>query len=153
MSSIPPPLANSFVIGTAVINTHAPDPLMVGIRSPDGLVVGFAPASFGFDSQTRGTRENRAPPCVKVLSGTQRGPRRRRRRSVLKDRGRYFERGPGGGGGGSEVVPATAAEHRAAPDSFAAPTRQAVAARKSRSQRVELRAAACACRWEEEDET
>jgi hypothetical protein len=24
------------------------------------------PWSFGFDSQTRGTRENRAPPCVKV---------------------------------------------------------------------------------------
>jgi hypothetical protein len=56
----PPPPTNSFVIGTAVINTpansfvigiavthirpgwapHAPDPLMVGIRSPDGLVVG-----------------------------------------------------------------------------------------------------------------
>jgi hypothetical protein len=48
----------------------APDPLMVGIRSPDGLVVGLGlhqpPWSFGFDSQTRGTRENRAPPCVKV---------------------------------------------------------------------------------------
>ena len=24
------------------------------------------PWSFGFDSQTRGTRENRAPPCVNV---------------------------------------------------------------------------------------
>jgi len=106
-STPPPPLANSFVIGTAVINTHtllprpgwAPDPLMVGIRSPDGLeeeeeeeeedlfvfndtiegprapavkpgrggwVLHQPPWSFGFDSQTRGTRENRAPPCVKV---------------------------------------------------------------------------------------
>jgi hypothetical protein len=43
----------------------APDPLMVGIRSPDGLVVGLAPATlgFGFDSQTRGTRENRRTLC------------------------------------------------------------------------------------------
>ena len=30
--------------------------------------------SFGFDSQTRGTRENRAPPCVKVLTGVTTGP-------------------------------------------------------------------------------
>jgi hypothetical protein len=49
----PPPHANSVVLGPAAINTHtqmfstwhcspgwAPDPLMVGIRSPDGLVVG-----------------------------------------------------------------------------------------------------------------
>jgi hypothetical protein len=46
-----------------------PKPLMVGIRSPDGLVVGPCTSPlefFGFDSQTRGTRENRAPPCVKV---------------------------------------------------------------------------------------
>ena len=43
----------------------APDPLMVGIRSPDGLVVGLhqPPWSFGFDSQTRGTRENRRTLC------------------------------------------------------------------------------------------
>jgi hypothetical protein len=48
---------NNNLIGTAVINTHlthlprpgwAPDPLMVGIRSPDGLVVGFAPATLEF---------------------------------------------------------------------------------------------------------
>ena len=46
--------ANSFVIGTAVINTHthtapgwAPDPLMVGIRSPDGLVVGSCTSQPG----------------------------------------------------------------------------------------------------------
>ena len=49
----------------------APDPLMVGIRSPDGwagwwLGLHLPPWSFGFDSQTRGTRENGAPPCVKV---------------------------------------------------------------------------------------
>jgi hypothetical protein len=48
----PPPHAHNFVLGTAVINTHTP------------------PWSFGFDSQTRGTRENDrengAPPCVKV---------------------------------------------------------------------------------------
>jgi hypothetical protein len=44
----------------------APDPLLVG-SDPDGLVVApDSPWSFGFDSQTRGTRENRAPPCVKV---------------------------------------------------------------------------------------
>jgi len=71
------------------------DPLMVGIRSPAGLVVGLHQPpwrtllkvhmvlgssflflqeqikdiiiiSFGFDSLTRGTREIRAPPCVKV---------------------------------------------------------------------------------------
>ena len=45
-------------------------------RSPDGWdqiprwaggwVLHQPPWSFGFDSQTRGTRENRAPPCVKV---------------------------------------------------------------------------------------
>jgi hypothetical protein len=40
-------------------------------KCPDGLVVGLHqpyiyPWSFGFDSQTRGTRENRASPCVKV---------------------------------------------------------------------------------------
>jgi len=47
----------------------APDPLMVGIRSPrwaGGWVLHQSPWSFGFYSQTRGTRENRAPPCVKV---------------------------------------------------------------------------------------
>ena len=50
-------------------------PALVGSRSPDGWdqiprwAGGWAlhhpPWSFGFDSQTRGTRENRAPPCVK----------------------------------------------------------------------------------------
>ena len=46
MSSIVSPhtRANSFVIGTAVINTHTR--LMVGIRSQDGLVVGLAPATL-----------------------------------------------------------------------------------------------------------
>ena len=44
-STCPPlsssPNAHSFVLGTAVINNkQAPDPLIVGIRSPDGLVVG-----------------------------------------------------------------------------------------------------------------
>jgi hypothetical protein len=41
----------------------APDPLMVGIRSPDGLVVGSCtshPGVLGFDSQTR----EPAPPWV-----------------------------------------------------------------------------------------
>jgi hypothetical protein len=43
--SPPTPHVNSFVLGPAELNTHtprpgwAPDPLMVGIRSPDGLVV------------------------------------------------------------------------------------------------------------------
>ena len=49
-----PPLSSShhahnFVLGTAVINNNQP------------------PWSFGFYSQTRGTRENRATPCVKDL--------------------------------------------------------------------------------------
>ena len=43
-------------------------PVMVGIRSPLGWWLGLhqPPWSFGFDSQTRGTRENRTTPCVKV---------------------------------------------------------------------------------------
>jgi hypothetical protein len=51
-------------------------PPWVGSRSPDGWeqiprwaggwVLHQPPWSFGFDSQTRGTTENRAPPCVKV---------------------------------------------------------------------------------------
>jgi hypothetical protein len=43
---------------------RAPDPPMVGIRSPIGLVVGSCtshPWSFGFDSQTRGTRKQAHP--------------------------------------------------------------------------------------------
>ncbi len=54
--------------------THTPP--WVGSRSPDGWdqiprwaggwVLHQPPWSFGFDSQTRGTRENRAPPCVRV---------------------------------------------------------------------------------------
>jgi hypothetical protein len=54
--------------------SHAPP--WVGSRSPDGWdqiprwaggwVLRKPPWSVGFDSQTRGTRENRAPPCVKV---------------------------------------------------------------------------------------
>jgi hypothetical protein len=51
-STILLPPRDSFVLGTAVINTHT--------------VLHQPPWSFGFDSQTRGTRENRAPPCVKV---------------------------------------------------------------------------------------
>ena len=46
---------------------------MVGIRSPDGLVVGLCTSHPGVlgsipkrQQTTRGTRENRAPPCVKV---------------------------------------------------------------------------------------
>jgi hypothetical protein len=40
---------------------------VLGIRTPDGLVVAPATTEFGFDSQqTRGNRENWAPPCVKV---------------------------------------------------------------------------------------
>jgi hypothetical protein len=67
----PSPHAHSFVLGTAVINNK-----QQGSRSPDGLVVGSCtshPWSFGFNSQTRGTRENRATPCVKV-SGSSRVP-------------------------------------------------------------------------------
>jgi hypothetical protein len=33
---------------------------------PGGWVLHQPTWGFGFDSQTRGTRENRAPPCVKV---------------------------------------------------------------------------------------
>ncbi len=35
-------------------------------RWAGGWVLHQPPWSFGFDSQTRGTRENRAPPCVRV---------------------------------------------------------------------------------------
>ena len=51
-------------------------PALGGSRSPDGWdqiprwaggwVLHQPPWSFGFDSQTRGTRGNRAPPCVKA---------------------------------------------------------------------------------------
>jgi hypothetical protein len=96
MSSIvppPPPHANSFVKGTAVINTvptdsgpgPAPPWVGVGSRSPDGWdqiprwaggwVLHQSPWSFGFDSQTRGTRENRAPPCVKAPGSSRVPPR------------------------------------------------------------------------------
>ena len=57
-------------------SSRVPAPPWVGSRSPDGWdqipyrpggwVLHQPPWSFGFDSQTRGTRENRAPPCVKV---------------------------------------------------------------------------------------
>jgi hypothetical protein len=63
------PHTHSFVLGTAVINTHMIAPPWVGSRSPDGWdqiprwvggwVLHQPPWSFGFDSQTRGTRENR----------------------------------------------------------------------------------------------
>ena len=43
----------------------APDPLMVGIRSPDGLMVGLAPATLEFWVRFPNER-NQAPPCVKV---------------------------------------------------------------------------------------
>jgi hypothetical protein len=98
-STCPPlsssPHANRFVIGPAVIkNTprppssgpkHTPrppsSPPWVGSRSPDdgwdqihrwagGWVLHQPSCSFGFDSQTRGTRENRAPPGVKVLGSS-----------------------------------------------------------------------------------
>jgi hypothetical protein len=86
-STCPPlsssPHAHSFVIGPAVIkHTHklhlssyrvphgsqprpgwAPDPLMVGIRSPDGLVVGLAPATLEFWVRFPNER-NPAPPWV-----------------------------------------------------------------------------------------
>jgi hypothetical protein len=46
----------------------ATNPLMVGIRSLDGLVVGLAPATLEFwvRFQMGGTGDNRATPCVKV---------------------------------------------------------------------------------------
>ena len=57
-------------------SSRVPAPPWLGSRSPDGWdqiprwaggwVLHQPPWSFGFDSQTRGTRENRAPPCVKV---------------------------------------------------------------------------------------
>ncbi len=71
-------LANSFLIGTAVINTHpvlfpprpgwAPDPLMVGIRSPDGLVVGSCTSHPGVQSLGSST---------KAISGAKTGKERR----------------------------------------------------------------------------
>ena len=71
--SSPEPVAGSAPCGSVLIVQlprpgWAPDPLMVGIRSSDGLVVGLAPATLEFwvRFQTRGTRENRAPPCVQV---------------------------------------------------------------------------------------
>ena len=55
----------------------APDLLMVGIRSPDGLVVGLAPATLEFWVRFPNERNqgNRAPPCVKV-PGSSRVPGR-----------------------------------------------------------------------------
>jgi hypothetical protein len=50
----------------------APDPLMVGIRSPDGLVVGSCTSHPGVLGSKR-TRENRAPPGVQALCTFTRG--------------------------------------------------------------------------------
>jgi hypothetical protein len=57
-------------------SSRVPAPPWVGSRSPDGWdqipqwtggwVLHQPPWSFGFDSQTRGSRENRSTPCVKV---------------------------------------------------------------------------------------
>jgi hypothetical protein len=60
-------------IGSPHTPTHALGGIqtLVGIRSPDGLVVGSC-TSFGFDSQTRGTR----PPWVKVLIPVPHGSQR-----------------------------------------------------------------------------
>ena len=60
-----PVLKYRFPHGSQPRHGWAPDPPMVGIRSPIGLVVGSCPATleFGFDSQTRGTRENRRTLC------------------------------------------------------------------------------------------
>jgi hypothetical protein len=63
------PHAHSFVLGTAVINTHTP-------------------WSFGFDSQTRGTKENRVPPCVKV-PGSSRVPFSPHRLRLIVSRSTY----------------------------------------------------------------
>ena len=59
-----------------------PRPAWVGSRSPVvwdqmGWWLGLhqPPLSFWFDSQTRGTRENRAPPCVKVPGSSRVPPR------------------------------------------------------------------------------
>jgi hypothetical protein len=54
-----------------------PDPLMVGIRSPDGLVVGSCTSHPGVlgSIPTKGTRENRAPPlCSSKVQGSSRVP-------------------------------------------------------------------------------
>jgi hypothetical protein len=45
----------------------APDPLMVGIRSPDGLVVGLAPATLEMGSFPKREEPGKTgAPCVKV---------------------------------------------------------------------------------------
>ena len=75
------------VIGPLPRPGWAPDPLMVGtdqsLDPPMGWWLGLhqPPWSFGFDSQTRGTRENGAPPCVKV-PGSSRVPSPR---SLVRD--------------------------------------------------------------------
>jgi hypothetical protein len=70
----PPPPAHSFRIGPAVKNTHTVSP-WVGSRSQLVWWLGLhqTPWSFGFNSQMRGTKENRDTPCVKV-PGSSRAP-------------------------------------------------------------------------------
>jgi hypothetical protein len=50
-------------------------------RRAGGWVLHQPPWSFGFDSQTRGTRETRAPPCVKVPGSSRVPPPR----SLVRD--------------------------------------------------------------------
>ena len=60
----PSPFANSFIIGTAVINTHT----MVGIRSPIGLVVGSCTSHPGVLGSFPKREEpgKTVAPCIKV---------------------------------------------------------------------------------------
>jgi hypothetical protein len=114
-------IANTFVLGPVVINTQTPPcvkvpgssrvpaPPWVGSRSPDGWdqIPRWAglhqpPWSFGFDSQTRGTRENRAPPCVKVPgSSRSHSPHANSfiKGTAVINTQKVKNAGPGGGGG------------------------------------------------------
>jgi hypothetical protein len=65
------------VLKYRVSHGSQPSPDWVDSRSPLGWWLGLhqPPLSFGFDSQTRGTWENRAPPCVKVPGSSRVPPR------------------------------------------------------------------------------
>jgi hypothetical protein len=83
----PPPPPCKQLCTRSCSNKHTQNTHLGGLRSrsPDGWdqiprwaggwFLHQPPWSFGFDSQTRGTRENRAPPCVKVPGSSLVSPR------------------------------------------------------------------------------